>query len=153
MQQTNQCMVLHADLFVSAMNDALDFYCTKLGFALVDDSIIRGPIVISLSRGTFAEARLVLLRISRSGALLELQQFQAASALTANSDLVPERSLVTFLVADLHAQIARIKDNGLSPSSEIFVVSLPRQGSCEVVFYEDPDGNRLEFIQMRQPPR
>jgi hypothetical protein len=36
------------------------------------------------------------------------------------------------------------------PISEVFLVRLPKQGSCNIVFYEDPDGNRLEFVEVTQ---
>lgn len=154
MHRPNERMVLHADLFVSSLSVALDFYCNKLGFSLVDEGVVQGPIVASLSRGKFSEARLALLRVSRSGALIELQQFQAASALTAEpATLVPERSLVTILVADLAAHIEQSKCKGLHPSSDIFAVHLPNRGSCSVIFYEDPDGNRLEFVEVAPPQR
>jgi catechol 2,3-dioxygenase-like lactoylglutathione lyase family enzyme len=154
MQKPTECMVLHADLFVSSMSAALEFYCEKLGFSVVDDAILRGPIVVNLSRGAFDEVRLVLLQVSRSGALIELQEFQSASGRKGHTlDLVPQRSLVTFLVANLAAHVERTQRGGLQPSSEIFVVDLPKRGRCKVIFYDDPDGNRLEFIEAMRPQR
>src|SRR5262249_52481666 len=114
----------------------------------IDEGHVRGPLVESLSRGEFSEARLALLRVSRSGAMIELQEFQAASALTGGpGKLVPDRSLITILVSDLAARVEELQRKGVHPSSEIFTVDLQKQGRCNVVFYEDPDGNRLEFIE------
>jgi hypothetical protein len=102
----------------------------------------------------FSEVRLVLLRVSRSGALIELQQFQPASALCADaSTYTPTPSVVSVLVADLASHIERMRQKDLHPSSEIFSVHLSTQGSCNAIFYDDPDGNRLEFVQVTHPVR
>ena len=144
------CMVLHADLFVRSMDVALNFYC-KFGFSVVEDAIIRGPIIRSLSRGMYDEARVVLLRVSSIGAMIELQEFQRDSALTSHSlDLQPGTGLVSILVSNLESHMNRAKNVGLYPESDVFTVDLPHQGNCHVVFYKDPDGNRLEFLQVQQ---
>ena len=51
-------IVLHADLFVSSMDMSLDFYCEKLGFKLIDDTIVSGPLIQYLSAGMYDAARL-----------------------------------------------------------------------------------------------
>lgn len=154
-RSTNSYMLLHADLFVRSMDVALTFYRDKLAFSVVDDATLQGAIAVDLSDGQFEEVRLVLLRLSRTGALLELQEFQRTSALTADArNYIPSPSLVTILVSNLASHIEEARRRGLEPSSRIFPVHLPHQGSCEVIFYKDPDGNRLEFLQVtsRQPP-
>lgn len=142
-------MVLHADIFVRSMDAALDFYVLKLGFSVVDDAVVNGPIVRNLSCKQYNSARLVLLRVSRTGTLLELQEFQQDSAISFDPEPLPtHRASVTILVPNLEDHIRMVKSNGLNPSSEVFVVHLPRQGTCNVVFYEDPDGNLLEFLEV-----
>ena len=145
-------MVLHADLFVRSMDNALDFYCDKLGFLVVDDAMVRGPLIQYLSSGMYDAARLVLLRVSAVGAMIELQEFQADSESTGYRQKTPNwTGVVSILVANLGSHIGRVRSRGLEPTSDIFVVTLPRQGSCHVVFYEDIDGNRIEFLQVQQP--
>jgi len=142
-------MVLHSDLFVRSMDRALDFYCNKLQFYLIEDTLVRGPLVRELSRGAFDAVRLALIRVSRVGAMIEIQEFQPSSALSKDAlDCALQTGLVSILVSDLDAHISRTKEEGLHPSSEIFDVALPRQGNCRVVFYQDHDGNRVEFLQM-----
>src|SRR5262245_40645537 len=93
-------MVLHADLFVRSMELALEFYCRKLGFSVVDDLIVRGPLVENLSSGLYDEIRLVLLRVSPVGAMIELQEFRPDSALTADAVGSPlQIGLVSILVS------------------------------------------------------
>lgn len=145
-------MVLHTDLFVRSMDVALNFYCNKLGFLLVDDALVRGPLIQCLSFGMYDAARLVLLRVSPVGAMIELQEFQADRALAGDSQKTPNRAgLVSILVTNLDSHISRARSRGLEPRSDVFMVTLPRQGSCHVVFYEDPDENRIEFLQVRHP--
>jgi len=151
-RKSGSCMVLHADLFVKSMDIALEFYCNKLGFLLVDDAVVHGPLIQCLSSGMYDAARLVLLRVSPVGAMIELQEFQTDSALSRDSQKALHRTgLVSILVANLDSHISNAKSRGLEPASEIFRVTLPRQGSCHVVFYEDPDGNRIEFLHVPQP--
>lgn len=143
-------MVLHADLFVRFMKAALDFYCSGLGFSVVEDALIHGPLVHSISAGRYDSARLVLIRVSRTGAMIELLEFQPESALRPDSIDAPlPTGWVSILIADeLERHIDAARSRGLHPVSETFEMNLPRQGPCRVVFYQDLDGNRLEFIQL-----
>jgi catechol 2,3-dioxygenase-like lactoylglutathione lyase family enzyme len=149
-------MVLHADLFVSSMDVALNFYCEKLGFLLVDDAVVRGPLIQYLSFGTHDTARLVLLRVSSIGAMIELQELRTSSIELAGShstscDTPRLCGLISILTENIESHISRARSRGLEPASGVFTVALPRQGSCRVVFYEDPDGNRIEFLQTQHP--
>ena len=140
-------MILHADLMVQSMDTALEFYCDKLGFSVVDESVVRGSIVQHVSHGCYEGLRLALLRVSPVGAMIELVEFKPESALT--SSALPLRAgWITILIADLNAHINRMKRKGVDPTSEIFTVELPKSGACKVVFYKDPDGNDLEFLQV-----
>jgi catechol 2,3-dioxygenase-like lactoylglutathione lyase family enzyme len=141
-------VVVHADLFVRSMDVALDFYCSKLGFSVVDDGYISGPSVRNLSNGLYETVRLVLLRVSRVGAMIELQEFQPDSALTGDAaEAKRQTAWVSIQVADLDAHIDRLRKRGAYPSSERFAVRLSRGRGCEAVFYRDPDGNGLEFLE------
>ena len=143
-------VVLHADLFVRSIDVALEFYCTKLGFSVVEDATFRGPIVRTFSNDSYEAVRLVLLRVSRVGAMIELVQFLSESALRENShDLAFRTGWVAILVTDLKAHIESMRSRGLQTVGDIFTITLPRIGTCEAVFYKDPDGNGLEFLQMQ----
>lgn len=150
------CMILHVDLFVRSMDTALDFYCRKLGFSVFDDALLEGPIVTRVSDGQFSALRLVLIRSSTVGAMIELQEFKASSALTDTAPTYPLRKgWISILVPDLRAHMDHLKGHDVYPLSEIYLVKPSRTRACEAVFYRDPDGNDLEFLQLhpQQPLR
>jgi catechol 2,3-dioxygenase-like lactoylglutathione lyase family enzyme len=142
-------MVLHADLCVRSMDAALEFYCSKLGFSCVDDALLKGPMIEYRSHGLYSAMRVVLLRVSSVGAMIELQEYQSDSSPTTKSlEYLLQAGMVSILVADLDSHIKMARNKGVFPASEVFLVQLPRQGHCKVAFYNDLDGNILEFVQM-----
>jgi len=143
-------MILHADLFVRSMTVALDFYCNKFDFSIVEDTFLDGPVAMSLSDGTYEALRLVLLKVSPVGAMIELVEFQTQSAVITSPQSLPKRTgWISLLVLDLQVHVDRMIRKGVFPSSEIFIIKLPRSAPCKVVFFKDPDGNGLEFIQAK----
>jgi hypothetical protein len=105
--------------------------------------------VRKVSEENFDAVRLVLLRSSGVGAMIESQEFQPASALNESAHSYElRRGWISILVPDLRALIAFLHEHGLHPASEVFWVKLPQSRACEAVFYEDPDGNDLEFLQI-----
>jgi catechol 2,3-dioxygenase-like lactoylglutathione lyase family enzyme len=148
MRAAGDYMVLHVDFFVRSMQRSLEFYCDRLGFSVVDETLLRGAIVHSISSGAYDEVKLLLLRASPLGAMIELLELQEDSATDSNAPRAPlATGAVSILVPDLEAHISRAKAKGVDPVSDVFTVDLPQRGCCRLVFYEDPDGNRLEFIQ------
>ena len=142
-------MILHTDLVVRSMDAALDFYNGKLGFSIVDDSVVRGPLPRHLSCGRYETMRLVLLRVSRVGAMIELLEFRDPAGLATQQHEFPRQmGLTSILVANLTSYVENLRGKGLHPASEVFSVVMTKQGTCNVVFYEDPDGNRIEFVQV-----
>ena len=133
------------------METALAFYCHKLGFSVFDDTLLEGPIVRMISGGCYSTVRLVLVKSSPTGAMIELQEFQPSSALTENAHSHPLRKgWVSILVPDLQFHIETMRMHDVHPKSELFVVKLPRSRACEAVVYQDPDGNDLEFLQIQR---
>jgi catechol 2,3-dioxygenase-like lactoylglutathione lyase family enzyme len=149
MPRNRDCIVLHVDLFVRSMDRALDFYCDKLGFSVVDNALLSGAIVRRVSNGVFDRLKLVLLRSSPTGAMIELQEFQPESALVENASSYELRTgWVSILVPDVRALIRGMADREVCAASEIFTIKLAKTRACEAVFYKDPDGNDLEFLQI-----
>jgi catechol 2,3-dioxygenase-like lactoylglutathione lyase family enzyme len=144
-------MLLHADLIVRSMDVALNFYCNQCGFSVVDDALFRGKVVQSLSNHHCDAVRLVLLKVAPVGAMIELVEYQVEPARQARTDQDPTlpTGWVSIAVRDLSAHIEILSQRGLRPTSEIFTVCLPKSGAADVVFYDDPDGNRLEFVQAK----
>lgn len=140
-------MMLHAAFFVRSMDIALAFYCDKLGFSVADDASLDSSVAQRLSGGAYSALRLVLLRVSKTGAMIELAEFQGASNEVASAPTRTYRGWVTILVPDLKAHIDRMTACGLVPMTETLQVHLPKSGSCRIVCYEDPDSNILEFLE------
>lgn len=148
MQGSAGYMVLHVDLFVRSMTRSLEFYCERMGFKIADDSVLRGDLVRYISNGLCEEARVVLLRASPLGAMIELLELRPCYANGLAACISSLRlGALSVLVPDLDGHIEHARRNGLRPASEVFTVKLPRHGECRLVFFEDPDLNRLEFIQ------
>jgi catechol 2,3-dioxygenase-like lactoylglutathione lyase family enzyme len=148
-------MLLHVDLFVRSMTKALDFYCTKLGFSVVEDQVLRGPLARIVSRDTHDALRLVLLRSPTGGAMIELQEFLAESALPPIAAQLRSRqrtAWLSILVPDLRALMDRMHKHDVLPVSDVFTVKLRNSRPCDLVLYQDPDGNDLEFVQLRPGP-
>jgi catechol 2,3-dioxygenase-like lactoylglutathione lyase family enzyme len=140
-------MILHADLFVRSMEPALEFYCGKLGFTVIDDSTVQGLLAHHVSGNRVDELRLVLLRVSPVGAMIELVELASRPEVALSA--APARGgWVSILVPNLDAHTRRWREVGLEPTSPVFKVALPRSGVSQIVFYKDPDGNDLEFVQV-----
>lgn len=111
---------------VDDVRAAIDFYTTHLGFAVRTDvapafaDVVRGPL------------RLLLSGPSSSGA-------------RATADNVPGRNRIHLEVDDLDAEIARLREEGLSFPGE--VVSGP--GGRQILL-TDPAGNLVELFQPAQ---
>ena len=146
---SSDCILLHVDFFVRSLDSALEFYCDKLGFSVVDTTVVRGPVARRVSGDHFDALTLVLVRSSLVGAMIELQAFHQDSALTdVASSYTLRTGSVTMLVPDLNDYINKLSARGVCATSERFRVDLPRSRSCEAIFYTDPDGNDLEFLQV-----
>jgi hypothetical protein len=142
-------LVLHVDLFVRSMKTALEFYLGVLGFTVFDDTFLDGPLIQLVSDGHYNSVRIVLIRSSSVGAMIELQEFQADSALTQDAAAHPLRKgWISLLVPDLQAHIDSLREHDVNPISEIFNIKLPRSRLCKAAVYQDPDGNDLEFLQV-----
>ena|ERR1700730_17219961 len=150
MPRKREYMILHVDLFVRSMETALDFYCNKLGFSVFDDAVLDGPLIRRVSDGHFNALRLVLIRSSTVGAMIELQEFQPDSALTDNALARPlPKAWISILVPNLRSHMNTMREHDLHPDSEIFVVKLRSARTCVAIFYRDPDGNDIEFLQIQ----
>lgn len=139
-------MILHFDIFVHAMDKMIDFYSNKLGFELMDDSIVSGDLVRYMSGGRYSHYRLVLLRLSKLGTMIELLDYQDN-----NEKLFLEKRepiTITLLVSSLEKKVQQLNKLGLQPDSDIYQVELPNVGSSRIIFYEDPEHNKIELLEI-----
>lgn len=141
-------MILHADFLVDSMSRSLDFYVRGLGFTLADDAVLRGKLPRFLSHEHYDAMRLVLLKPSAIGPMVELVEFQKDSALRgAPFEPPPHHGSLAMVVKDLDAHIAALRKKDIAPASEIYDVPMPKANS-RVIFYRDPDGHLLEFMEI-----
>ncbi len=141
-------MLLHIDLFVRSMEKSLDFYVNKLGMEIVDDTQIDGELVNFVSNGAYNRYRLVLLKVSHTGSMLELMEYMNEDGSRISAEMAPSPANFTILVNSLDRKMEKLADYGINPISKVFSVDTPKFGKTKIVFYEDPDKNVIELLQM-----
>jgi catechol 2,3-dioxygenase-like lactoylglutathione lyase family enzyme len=110
---------------VNDVQAAVDFYTTHLGFTLNTSAapafadVVRGPLRLLLSGPTSSGARA-----------------------TPDAAAFPGRNRIHLIVNDLDAEIARLRDAGLSFSSDPVAGPGGRQ-----ILLADPAGNLIELFQ------
>ncbi|EPR10466.1 VOC family protein [Ruminiclostridium papyrosolvens] len=141
-------MLLHVDLFVHSMERSLDFYVNKLGMEVVDDTQIDGELVDFVSNGAYHRYRLVLLKVSHTGSMIELMEYMNEDGSRIYEEMAPSPVNFTILVNSLERKMEKLFNYGIKPISKVFSVDTPKFGKTKIVFYEDPDKNVIELLQM-----
>jgi catechol 2,3-dioxygenase-like lactoylglutathione lyase family enzyme len=131
----------HADIVVEELARALAFYVDLLGCEIADDTIVDGAVAAFYSGGRARRLRLVMLRLARFGAMLELMALEPPRPAVVGSQHV------SLLVDDLTATLARLAAAGVAAVSETMDVALPRLGAARIAFVRDPDGYLVELVQ------
>lgn len=139
-------MLLHVDIFVDSMEKMLKFYVDVLGMQVMDDAVLGGDLVRFVSKNKYDAYRVVLLQASKMGSMVELIEYSGASAYPFNKTKEPVT--ITLLVSSIDLKMKHLRARGVYPASEIYQVELPRAGKSRIVFYEDPECNMIEFLQM-----
>jgi len=127
------------------MEIMLDFYVGKLGMRIVDDNIITGDLVRFVSDNRYDTYRVVLLKPSVIGTMLELIEYIGDRKLVKTEN----GATITLLVSSLENEIKRLRKEGVQQLSDVFSVSFPVVGDSYLVFYEDPEKNKVELLQMK----
>jgi len=151
---------MHVDLIVKDIASSIAFYMKALGCEVVEDCIVRGPIVDFYSAGRAESMRLVLLRFAGPrgsiNPMIELMGFESlvegASAAQPGAAR-PERTdpmtpcirNITVLVTDLREALESLATIGVRAASSEISVDLPRMGKATIAFIRDPDGNLIEL--------
>jgi catechol 2,3-dioxygenase-like lactoylglutathione lyase family enzyme len=130
------------------MDRMLEFYVGKLGMKIVDDSILTGDLVRFVSNNQYDSYRVVLLKASVMGTMIELIEYLSEGE--KEIDMAESRTTITLIVASLTEEMTRLQKKGLQPLSKVFSVSFPVAGDSDLVFYEDPEKNKIELLQMKE---
>jgi lactoylglutathione lyase len=141
---------IHTGLQVSDLETSLRFYRDLLGFEQVATRVAGDPYLGELVGYPGVELHVAFLRFPASEHILELLEYrnvprQAVDTGTAN----PGTAHVCVSVDDLRSVHRTLRDAGVEFVSEpVLVTSGPNKGRI-AVYGKDPDGIRVEFLQLR----
>jgi catechol 2,3-dioxygenase-like lactoylglutathione lyase family enzyme len=141
--------LVHVDLTVADMERALAFYTESLGLLVVEDCVAECDAAFFLSAGTTRKMRMVFLMSPNTrSSMVELIQFLndggqgALASLNGRLDVT-----LAFRVDDVNAVLRAMAAVGQQPVSDVFELQLTQLGRARAVFYRDPDGHLIEFVE------
>ncbi len=137
-------MLLHIDIFVKSIEESVKFYVQGLGYTVVDDFWVEGELVRFVSNNLYDRYRILLLKIQYGSAMIELVQYPSGIG---TNDLIRNKSTISIYVPSLDKKIYELAQKGIYPCSDVFYVNSPRLGTSRIVFFTDPDGNSIEFLE------
>ncbi len=144
--------IFHTGLTVSDLDRSIAFYRDVLGFEVVSQWESAQPYLRRIVGFPDAELRIALLRLPgatpRSGHQLELLEYRVprgerGDARTCN----PGNGHMAFLVEDMDAAYAELRDKGVRFKSAPVDVDHGRNRGGKAVYFLDPDDITLELIQ------
>lgn len=91
-------MILHIDIFVKSMQEAIKFYVEGLGYTVLDDFWIEGDLVRYISNNQCNRYRVLLLQIRYGSAMIELIQFPSEINIY---DLIKNKSTISIYVPSI----------------------------------------------------
>lgn len=142
----------HIGICVSDLERSVSFYCNALGFAEQSRLRVSGPESERLLQIAGGDVQAVYLQ--RDGTCIELLHYPAAGHETPQTPRPMNRLGFTHLslrVADLDAVVAAVTSAGGACLDETRVDN-PAWRSI-AVFVTDPDGLRIELLQMTGDPK
>lgn len=141
--------LVHVDLTVADMERSVAFYTESLGLLVVEDCVAECEAAFFLSAGTTRKMRMVFLMSPNTrSSMIELIQFLddggegSSAALARRLDVT-----LAFRVDNLDAVIRAMAVVGQHPVSDVFQLQLTQLGRAQAVFYRDPDGHLIEFVE------
>jgi catechol 2,3-dioxygenase-like lactoylglutathione lyase family enzyme len=144
--------LVHVDLTVADMERAVDFYTKTLGLVVLEDQVAESDAAFFLSAGTSRTMRMVfLMNPNARSSMVELIQFpDDAGAGAAAAAARRQNVTLAFRVSDLGALARAMAAEGRQPASDVFEMQLSELGRARVVFYRDPEGYLLEFVEFAE---
>lgn len=139
-------------MVIQSMERSVEYYSKLLHYKVVEDSLVRGKAPLFLSHNVTDKMRLVLLKRNNQSPMIELIQL-----LDENNESIGEVAQnlrlnisLSFFVSDLNETISAMMQEGHTPVSEIFDISLKQLGKTQIVFFRDPDNYLIEFIANKE---
>lgn len=142
--------LVHVDLIVADIERAMAFYTKSLGLQILEDCVVESDAAFFLSAGTTWKMRMVFL-MSPNGksSMVELIQFlDDGGQGTSVASHRRQNVTLAFRVNNLEEVTQAMAAIGQRPVSEVIEMQLTQLGKAQVVFYRDPDGYLLEFIEL-----
>jgi catechol 2,3-dioxygenase-like lactoylglutathione lyase family enzyme len=140
------CTLVHVDLTVADMERSLAFYTDSLGLLVLEDCTVETEAARFLSAGKASKMRMVFLTSGTTTSfMVELIQLLDEKDQEASGE---RRDVIfAFLVDDLPQAIRSLAVDGRQPVTDVFPIELPQLGRAQVVFFRDPDGYLIEFVE------
>lgn len=159
--------LIHVDLIVSQMQRSIDFYCKHFDATVAEDVILEGTVAHVTSGGRTRTMRVVLLRLSELGSMIELMELHLPPDQGVRQRLWSKVSRAgaaaldevgggirnfALLVDRLEPTLERLAQSGVRPICEIVEVRLPRLGPSRITYVRDPDGHLIELVDVPTHP-
>lgn len=148
-EQTPIVGLFHGGVSVSDLERALRFYRDLLGLQVAFRRDATDDYLRQMHGQPFTVVRMAFLRVPGSTTMIELLEYQGVDrAAPAYQPSDPRTGHLCFLVDDIHATHARLRGAGARSRSAapVEITAGPNKGAW-AVYFEDPDGYPIEFIQ------
>jgi catechol 2,3-dioxygenase-like lactoylglutathione lyase family enzyme len=141
--------IFHGGVTVSDLDRSLEFYQGVVGLRVAARRDATEEYLRRIHGLPFTVVRMAFLEIPNSTTLIELLEYQGVDHHPPTyqpSD--PATGHLCFLVSDIQAMDARMRSAGAKARSDgpIEITAGPNKGAW-AVYFEDPDGYPVEFIQ------
>jgi catechol 2,3-dioxygenase-like lactoylglutathione lyase family enzyme len=146
MTEKFSCTLVHVDLTVTDMERSLAFYTDSLGLLVLEDCTVETEAARFVSGGKASKMRMVFLTSGTTTSfmveLIQLLDEKDQEASGGRRDII-----FAYLVNDLREAIRALAVDGRQPVSDVIPIELLHLGRAQVVFYRDPDGYLIEFVE------
>ncbi len=138
--------LVHVDLTVADMERSLAFYRDSMGLLVLEDCTVETEAVRLLSGGKASKMRMVFLTSDTTTSfIMELIQLLDENDQEASGG---RRDVIfAYLVNDLPQAIQAMAADGHQTVSDVIPIELDHLGRAQVVFFRDPDGYLIEFVE------
>jgi len=141
---------IHTGLQVSDLEKSLRFYRDLLGFEVTATRVAREPYLAELVGYPGVELHVAFLRLPASEHILELLEYRNVSRQPVDTGTAnPGTAHLCVSVDDLRAVHRALCDAGVEFVSEPVLVTSGANKGRIAVYAKDPDGIRVEFLQLR----